>query len=129
MKKILNLTQHNATSEQIAEGVFDLEGLALQELKELLNFSWKPTPAEIKERARAIAELATAQKGEDWKGFDVMIGGALWLMRPLIEELVRKGFVPLFAYTERQTIEEPQPDGSVKKTAIFKHEGFVRAWF
>lgn len=129
MKKILNLTQHKATPEQIEAGVFDLEGEKLQRLKELLTFTMKPIPSEIKERAVAIAELAVAQKGEDWKGFEVMIGGALWLMKPLIEELIRRGLVPLFAYTEREVVEEKQPDGSIKKTAIFRHEGFVRAWF
>ena len=55
-----------------------------------------------------------------------MIGGALWLMNPLIEELENIG-TPLFAFTKRVVEEIKQPDGSIKKIAIFKHEGFVPA--
>jgi len=55
-----------------------------------------------------------------------MIGGALWLMKPLIEELENIG-TPLFSFTKRIVEEHRQTDGSVKKIAMFKHEGFIPA--
>lgn len=124
MVQILNLTQHPATKEQLENGVYDLQGDRLQRLKELLTFTSLPTSEEVKERANAIAQLAHK---EQQNGL-VMIGGALWLMYPLIKALANVGLTALFAYSERESVEEQLPDGTVKKTAVFKHKGFVPAW-
>ena len=56
---ILNLTQHPASSEQVDLGVVDLRDEQLGALKELLTFDFCPNSAEIKDRAEAIAELAS----------------------------------------------------------------------
>ena len=109
---ILNLTQHYATEDQIKAGVYDLQGEAL------------PDSEEVNARAEKIAAIASQTQ----KTGLVMIGGALWLMYPLIKALVKRGLTPLFAYSERETVEEPQEDGSVKKIAVFRHKGFVPAW-
>jgi hypothetical protein len=54
-----------------------------------------------------------------------MIGGALWLMPALATELMDHEIEPVFAFTKRETEEQPQPDGSVRKVAVFRHAGFV----
>lgn len=56
-----------------------------------------------------------------------MIGGALWLMAPLAAELRDRGIEPVFAFAVRDTEEQIQPDGSVRKVAVFRHTGFVQA--
>jgi len=154
---ILNLTQHNASAEQIEAGVVDLPSSYREKLVELLTFNELPSADEVKKRAGAIydlvidfcidenspvrdevREMIISDNGEFGDKYQInetefkklnlafMIGGALWLMKPLIEELENIG-TPLFAFTKRVAEEVKQADGSIKKVAIFKHEGFVPA--
>ena len=155
---ILNLTQHNASEEQIKAGVVDLPSPYREKLVELLTFNEMPRSCnEIQKRAGAVydlvidfcldenspvrdevKEMIIENNGEFGNKYEInevefrklnmafMIGGALWLMKPLIEELEGIG-QPLFAFTKRIVKETPQPDGTIKKVAIFKHEGFIPA--
>ena len=134
MSKIVNLTQHPATAEQIADGVFDLTGDKFIELKALLTFSTRPDGREIHLRARKIVALV-----EDLEGADeirgAMIGGAPYLMSRLEvafdnaagREVLPWDFQVLYSFTERVVEEVTLPDGTVKKTATFRHQGFVEA--
>jgi len=123
MKKIVNLTQHPATPEQIAAGVEDLRGPALEALRECLTFDALPTRFDIEVAAEAIATLAAT--GLEYEA--AMIGGAPWLMAPLEAALRRYGVRPLYAFSRREVAEEAMPDGSVRKVAVFRHVGFVEA--
>jgi hypothetical protein len=117
---ILNLTQYAGTEEQ---GVTDLTGGADRErLKSLLTFEAMPSRRDILFRARAIAELAATTEADA-----AMIGGAPYLMAPLEEALKLWGIMPLYAFSLRESVEETMPDGTVKKTAVFKHQGFIKA--
>jgi hypothetical protein len=129
---IVNLTQHPATPEQRVVGVFDIEGFDLVQLKAALTFEEIPTADEIEHRAQAIAVMAyyelIAKHREDWTVHPrAMIGGALWLMGPLATALRGREIEPVFAFTKRETVEEQQADGSIRKTAVFRHAGFVPA--
>ena len=119
---ILNLTQHNATPGQIEAGVVDHRGEPREVLVQFLSFADIPTAEEIRTRAKVIAERA-AETGHR----RAMIGGALWLMAPLAEELRGQGIEPVFAFSRREVVEEAQADGTVKKVAVFRHAGWVPA--
>lgn len=121
---ILNLTQHPATPEQIAMGVADLQGPALVALKRALTFSDVPSAGDISERACTIVALAF--DGDNEAPAQAMIGGAGYLMPALETELRRNGIEPLHAFTRRETVETVAEDGTVTKTAIFRHAGWVR---
>ncbi len=54
---ILNLTQHTATPEQLAQGVVDLPAELRAELSRLLTVDDLPTQAGIADRCEAIAGL------------------------------------------------------------------------
>jgi hypothetical protein len=54
-----------------------------------------------------------------------MIGGAPYLMGALEKALRECGFTPVYAFSKRESIDQPQPDGSVRKVAVFRHLGFV----
>ena len=128
----INLTQHTAGAEQIAAGVVDLPAEQRGALVEALTFESLPTADEILAAAEAIAELAVQNGlGDDCLDSpapkSAMIGGALWLMAPLADALRRRGVQPLFAFSQRESVESAQPDGSVRKTAVFRHVGFVPA--
>ena len=120
--KIVNLTQHLATAEQTASGVVNLDGIALNTLKENLTFMEIPSRDGIIDRANLIVGLALANGAEA-----AMIGGAPYLMPVLEQALWKRGITPLYSFTQRETVEKIGENGWVIKTAIFKHIGFVEA--
>ena len=116
----VNLTQHVATAEQIADGVVDVSEEDREKLSALLNFDHAPSRAEIEWRANQLVELA-----KTYKTGRAMIGGALWLMGALESALHKERIEPVYAFGPRESVEIPQPDGSVKKTLVFRHRGCV----
>ena len=143
MAIIINLTQHASTPEQKAAGVFDLQGQELVTLKELLTFVDLPSKEEIQKRAKAISELAykaaecpacshigdhcgdNCNGTSNWFWCSAMVGGAGYLLPALVDELKIRGFEVLQSFTKREVVETVSPDGSVVKTAVFRHVGFV----
>ena len=119
--KILNLTQHPATAEQIEQGVFDVPQEFKAQLCALLTFVSRPSRTEVVQRANALALFADQFNSAG----DVMIGGAPFLMPFLHERLEHHCMTPYYAFSERVSVEEALADGSVKKTNMFKHVGFV----
>ena len=129
---IINLTQHEATQEQRAAGVEDLPMALRNELQFLLTFDELPSQQEIDNRAFDIAEMAAynglgGDEGDDPLPDQALIGGALWLMGPLAQELRFKGIQPMFAFSKRESVEQAKADGSVRKVATFRHVGFLPA--
>lgn len=57
----------------------------------------------------------------------VMVGGFAPLMDVLIPMLKERGADPLHALSDRVSVDETQPDGSVVKRQVFKHLGFYPA--
>jgi len=118
---IVNLTQHEASAEQRAAGVFDLEGGDYFEsgagyvLKQLLTFDTLPSREELEQRADQIAALAIGTRATI-----AMIGGAPYLMSALERALKASGIRPVYAFSERVSSEK---DGV--KTSTFRHVGFV----
>ena len=119
--QILNLTQHIATTEQLAQGVF--EPVVKRQVTDRLDFTTLPTQQDITDRAEALARIAS---GNNYHGVKhAMIGGAPYLMPELEKSLRRVGITPLYSFSERVSEEVHQADGSVVKTNVFKHVGFV----
>jgi len=120
----LNLTQHPATAEQLAVGVRDVADRAA--LSAMLTFDSLPSPLTVWERALEVAALAAAELAGETPGKRVaMIGGAPFLMAPLEAALRERQIAAVYAFSVRASSEETQPDGSVRKVAMFRHAGFV----
>lgn len=118
--KILNLTQHQATQDQIENGVIDLDVSTKEWLTSMLTFDTLPTAEDIEHRASAIA------RNTRMLGYDkAMIGGALWLMSSLEKHLKMNNIQPLYAFSIRESVETVNGDGSVTKKNVFKHIGFT----
>jgi len=109
----LNLTQHTGTNEQGLSEPLDKDAV-----RALLNFVDLPTAEEVKDRAAKLAAMAV---GHD----KAMVGGAPFLMGPLVDALKAVGVQPVFAFSRRESSEVVQDDGSVRKVAVFRHLGFV----
>lgn len=116
--KILNLTQHAATPEQQAQGVFEPSEQDKADIQYLLTFDEIPSKGGIRRRAELLAMIAN-----NYDCQQVMIGGAPYLMAPLVLEIPNA----VFAFSERVSEEQHMPDGSVRKVNVFKHVGFVPA--
>ena len=114
--KIVNLTQHSATPEQTEAGVFPY---IVGAVTALLTFDTLPNVATVVFRARDLAKIA-----KESGATHAMIGGAPYLMGPLEYQLRERGITPLYAFSQRVSSEEVQPDGSVRKVNTFRHGGF-----
>ena len=123
---ILNLTQHPATPEQREAGVSDLPDELRKQLVGLLTFDLLPSTEEIEDRAESIALLADSLLPEEGNPA-AMIGGAPYLMAPLEVALRNQRIRPLYAFSVRESAEQVLPDGTVRKTSIFRHAGFIAA--
>jgi len=114
---LINLTQHVATADQ---GATEPANKAV--VQDLLTFEEIPTTALMVKRAKELADIA-AEAGAT----EAMIGGAPFFMSVLEAALVMKKIEPVYAFSKRETVEEKQQDGSVRKVAVFRHLGFVPA--
>jgi hypothetical protein len=116
---ILNLTQHTATPEQVAAGVIEPENK--EQVVKLLTFDTLPSPQEIWNRAKALAQIAKESSADS-----AMIGGAPYFMSALEDALIYTNVIPVYSFSVRESQEVVQPDGTVRKVSIFKHSGFAR---
>jgi len=119
MEKIINLTQHAASAEQLAAGVIDLPAGVRETVIAWLTFDSLPTASDVAQRADLIADAAIGS------GY-AMIGGAPFLMSALENALIERGITPLYAFSVRASTERAMPDGSVQKVNVFRHLGFVQ---
>jgi hypothetical protein len=121
---ILNFTQHDATPEQVAAGVVEPESADKEKIQRAITFEDLPSPGDLRRRATVCALLARDLMAKyDCDG--VMIGGAPFFMSHL-ESALRSFRVPYcYSFSRREAAEQIQPDGSVKKTHVFRHVGFI----
>ncbi|AEP36193.1 hypothetical protein [Taylorella asinigenitalis] len=120
--KILNLTQHKATPEQIKAGVVDLNERDRETWSKAITFNELPIAGDIEKAVFLACDLCLENDAKA-----AMIGGAPFLMSPLVDELKRIGAQPLFAFSKRESKEITKEDGTVEKVSVFRHEGFVEA--
>lgn len=122
---ILNATQHQATPEQLASGIQDLSAEIRAELSKLLTFEELPSAMDLRVRSIQVTGLLLTQGAKP--GDKIMIGGAPFFMEELADTLRRTGLVPCYAFSRRESVDQPQPDGSVRKMAVFRHVGLIEA--
>lgn len=122
---IANLTQHAATADQITAGVRDMSADAKAALSTLLTFVELPTGDDLRQRADAVVALLLEESDET--PTTAMVGGAPYFMAPLVEALTHYGIRAVYSFTRRESVELVNADGSVSKTAIFCHIGWVEA--
>jgi len=117
---ILNLTQHNASQEQIQAGVIEPKDKKL--VQDLLTFSGIPGAADMDRRGYSLARIAIESGCKT-----AMIGGAPFFMAPLERQLVANGIQPVYAFSVRESVDTVLENGAIVKKAVFKHLGFYSA--
>lgn len=118
MKKIINLTQHMATPEQIEAGVYEPKNK--DSVIKNLTFEELPNHIGIMVRAVNLANIAKKEGAEC-----AMIGGAPYLMSALEKALKMFEIKPVYGFTKRESVEIVEADGGVKNASVFKHAGFI----
>ena len=117
---ILNLTQHNATEDQISCGVVEPTPGDKELIGALLTFGEIPSTSQIMDRVTCLVEIAVSYAADG-----AMIGGAPYLMEFLAPALRMARVRVLYSFTKRVVAEKMLEDGSVEKVSVFKHVGFV----
>lgn len=125
MRRIINLTQHPASQEQLDQGVFDLPDDERNTLSGLLTFEQAPQASSMARRARALVELAWDALGAEVAHPGAMIGGAPYFMATLERALMEADIRPMYSFTRREVEETQMPDGTTRKVAVFRHLDFV----
>lgn len=113
--RIINLTQHIGAPEQAV-----VEPDDKKQVQELLTFVSVPSKKEMKKRAEALAAIAVAAGADA-----AMIGGAPYFMSTLERALTEAEIQPLYAFSERVSVEETDEAGNVTKRTVFRHAGWV----
>ena len=121
--RLINLTQHLGTEDQYKDGMIELSKEAKAELIPLLNFEEIPTKEEMLYRAYTLISKAIINQPDN-DGF--VIGGAGYFMPYLISWANKFNRKCYFSFTKRMS-EEKVINGSVVKTQVFKHLGWVEA--
>lgn len=121
---IWNATQHTATADQIEQGVVDLPEELRQQVSRFLTFAELPGNEDL--RIRSIAIVGQLMAAGAKPGDQVMLGGAPFFMEELSHSCRSVGLIPVFAFSRRESVEQVQEDGSIRKVAIFRHLGFVK---
>lgn len=116
--KILNLTQHVATPEQVVAGV--VEPINKKEVQELLTFNSIPTREQMVDRTFTLVKIVFANNCSK-----VMIGGAPFFMSELEFSLTEADITFVYSFSQRVSVETVDEDGNVVKTNVFKHTGWV----
>ena len=117
--RILNLTQHAATADQIAAGVVDFPTEIHNQIRALITFDECPTEVDLFTRATEVARVILTHRPAGVSS--AMIGGAPFFMPELEKALRALGITPLYAFSKREAIDGP--DG--KKVSVFRHAGWV----
>ena len=95
--KIINLTQNQATPEQIEAGVYDLPAHRHQQLCHLLTHEIPTTPRELQARAQRIIDLVFAiESNEDLDlpmPEQALIGGSTPELIDALEEELKAAFI------------------------------------
>lgn len=114
--KVLNLTQHAGSVDQT--GLVEPSAEQKKRIIALISFEEIPSLEEMETRAQELAKMVSGYSA-------VMIGGAPYFQAPLERALLKIGVKPLYAFSKRESVDERLPDGSVRKTTVFRHVGWV----
>ena len=121
MKKLVWCSAHAPTNEQKEELSLIGDLIMLKDLNPELQGLINNCPSD------RIALLGMANQLSDIDGCLVQPGGSplfLYILGSVIQGARNKNSV-LFAHSERVSADVPQSDGTVIKTSVFKHLGFI----
>ena len=123
---VLNTIQHmltNIQSDQLTRMDYNWDEIvSLKDLDSNLFDALGNSPADERTLISLAERLLKVIEPEKYEAVILPLGSPAFMFT--FAKLVgRRDFTTkfLFAHTERKSVDEPQPDGSVKKVAVFQH--------
>ena len=117
---IINLTQHDATQDQLDAGVVNLIGEAAYKLKQAYRFNYVPSAEEKNRRVREIVQIAI-----DCKAEKALLDGPAWLTSALERELAVHEISAVYSFSMYPIIMTMEGDGTLVKRQRIKHMTFI----
>ncbi|MCF7859663.1 MAG: hypothetical protein K9N07_10155 [Candidatus Cloacimonetes bacterium] len=117
---------HSLTEDQEKEVYEKLKCEKILPLKEELQKLWGQIPPEGEISDTMVEPFMKYLSKETKPGDFVLIQGEFGVSFALVNWCIQNDRIPIYATTKRLSLEEKQPDGSIKKINIFKHIQFRR---
>jgi hypothetical protein len=124
MPSFFLLFNHRLSAEQEADARNSLSATDFIYLPPDLQALWSqvpPEPAQLDAHAAPVLHWLDAQARP---GDYVMVQGDYGVTWIAVSHCLSKEYIPVYGTTGRQTVEQPQPDGSVKIERVFRHVRF-----
>lgn len=126
MPKLHLLFNHTLTPKQEADALVSLGITQFVSLPDALKQIWGNVPSDLESLAQYLqpikAFVSDQKKPRDY----ILIQGDFGATYHMVNWAMQNDLIPIYATTNRQSVEEMQADGTIKKTAIFAHERFRR---
>lgn len=124
MTHMFLLFSHRLTQEQVQDAQQQLAVDQFVYLPEALQRLWSQVPPDRESLQGYLAPLYTWLEAEAGPEDLVLVHGDFGLVYLCVSFCKAQGLRPLYATTERLSVEELQPDGSVHTRRIFQHRRF-----
>lgn len=121
MKTLLWCSAHTPTQEQLTSLQEMGEVVFLKDVKPSLQEKINNCPSDKMELLENAIALSVLQTRHDYTL--VQIGGSPMFLFLCGDTINRKNV--MFAHSERVSVDAPQPDGTIIKTSVFKHIGWI----
>ena len=124
MKKLITLFNHSLTDDQTKDAQASLKVREIISIPEDIRRTWGQVPPDLPEISDYLAPVRQWLTDSARPGDYVLIHGDFGASYIMVRFAFESGLVPVYATTQRESLETRQPDGTVKKTAVFKHVQF-----
>ncbi len=123
---LLLLFNHTLTPAQEADARASLRVSALVPPPDHIRKLWANLPPESETLAPFLDPVERWIEEVAKPGDVILIQGDFGATCLMVQRSLKMGLIPVYSTTERQAVEELQPDGSVKLTHHFRHRRFRR---
>lgn len=124
MSDLYVIFNHTLTAAQKKDAIKALGVERVVSLPETFQQLWSQIPAETDTLSEHLAPLQEWLYAQTNPGDFILIQGEFGATCLLIQFAKENALIPIYSTTDRQAVEEHQPDGSVKISHLFKHVRF-----
>jgi len=124
MKKLFLLFSHSLTEEQQADATQNWNVTAFVALPTDLQARFSNIPADLPALDEYLAPLRDWLLQQAQIQDLILIQGDFGAAYQLVNYAKEIALTPIYATTERQSIDTPQADGSIKTERVFRHKMF-----
>lgn len=124
MPTLFLLFNHRLTPDQETDATQSLGVTECIYLPETLQPLWSQVPPEAESLVAYLEPLRLWLSEQARAGDYVLVQGDYGATYLMVQQAFRLGLIPVHGTTARQTLEQVQPDGSVKIERVFRHARF-----